>query len=57
MISDTGSQSKGSWQVALERFAREHPRGFSFFLMLFTAALAVGLLFAVAPPTVLYQGF
>ena len=57
MLAETGSGTKERWQLALERFAREHPRGFSLMLIVFTAAVAVGLLFAVAPPTVLYQGF
>lgn len=57
MLIGTASPDKGRWQVALERFARVHPNAFSLVLMLFTAALAVGLLLFVTPAIVLYQGF
>lgn len=57
MLVGTASRTKGRWQLGLERVVRAHPSAFSLLLILFTAALAVGLLLAVAPPIVLYQGF
>ncbi len=57
MLIGTISPSKEHWQIVVEGVARRHPNAFSLGLILFTAALAVGLLLVVTPAVVLYQGF
>jgi hypothetical protein len=41
----------------LDHVLRRYPRAFTVALALLAAALALGLMFEVTPPSVLYQGF
>lgn len=50
-------KEQGAIAAYAEHLARRHARGFTTLLILLAMAVTVGLLFASAPPIVLYQGF
>ncbi len=57
MFAETQREGKGQLGRWLEGVARRHPRGFTAALVLLMVGVTLGLLLAVAPPIVLYQGF
>jgi hypothetical protein len=50
-------RKQAAFEQRLEDLARRSPHGFTLLLILVAVAVTVGLLFAVSPPVVLYQGF
>lgn len=50
-------KEQGAIAAYVELLARRHPRVFTTLLILLAIAVTTGLLFAAAPPIVLYQGF
>jgi hypothetical protein len=57
MFVERPAEEKSRIAQWLEGLARRHAGGFVLTLTLLMAVLTVGLLVAVAPPIVLYQGF
>lgn len=57
MIAGSMTDVRARLAPWLDHLLRAHSRAFTFALALLAAALTMGLMFEVTPPSVLYQGF